>query len=411
MKLLVFYPYAPWPLDRGTNQRTFHLLKALALHHEVDFVALIDKSEGMEGLDAKKAVFGEFCHEVEFIPFEHPPWQKLFPSRLLNPLPANVQHWQKPHITAAINQRLTPGRYDLVQFVDLVLVPYVLPHISHTPYVVDRSRVDLQFQLMVYQTQQLSLGERLLKWEGFAKLLSYEKKMARTTKLEVVCGPDDEVFVHKHISKSAPVMVVANGVDLDYFQPGSAPDPRAELSTVIFCGAMDYKPNTDALEWFFESIHSRLLMLIPDVCILIVGKNPINEVKAYAARPGVTVTGSVPDVRPYYRQVWLQMVPLRIGGGTRLKIVESLAIGTPVVSTTIGAQGLDLVHNENILPADTSDTFAAEIARALTDHALRHSIENAGIATANQRFGWPAIGAQLPARYTSLLSPSTIHSS
>jgi glycosyltransferase involved in cell wall biosynthesis len=375
----------------------------------VDFVALIDQSEGMDDLESKKAVFEEFCHEVEFIPFEHPPWQKLFPSRLFNPLPANVQHWQQPHISAAINQRLTPGRYDLVHIVDLVLVPYVLPHLSHTPYVVDRSRVDLQFQLMVYKTQQLSPGERLLKWEGFAKLLSYEKKMARTTKLEVVCGPDDEVFIHQHISQSAPVMVVANGVDLDYFHPASAPDSRAALPTVIFCGAMDYKPNTDALEWFFESIHARLMARVPDVRVLIVGKNPIDEVKAYAPRPGVTVTGSVPDVRPYYRQAWLQMVPLRIGGGTRLKIVESLAIGTPVVSTTIGAQGLDLIHNENILLADTPDAFAAGIARALTDPALRHSLEAAGIATANERFGWPAIGARLSERYHSLLSPSTTH--
>jgi len=407
MKLLVFYPYAPWPLDRGTYQRTFHLLKALALHHEVDFVALIDQSEGLEDLETKKAVFEAFCHEVEFIPFEHPPWQKLFPSRLLNPLPANVQHWQQPHIAAAINQRLTPGRYDLVHIVDLVLVPYVLPHLSHTPYVVDRSRVDLQFQLMVYKTGQLSPGGRLLKWEGFAKLLCYEKKMARTTKLEVVCGPDDEVFILRHISKSAPVMVVPNGVDLDYFHPASAPHPRAALPTVIFCGAMDYKPNTDALEWFFESIHAPLMALVPDVRILIVGKNPIDEVKAYASRPGVTVTGSVPDVRPYYRQAWLQMVPLRIGGGTRLKIVESLAIGTPVVSTTIGAQGLDLIHNQNILLADTPGAFATGIARALTDPTLRHSIEAAGIATAKERFGWPAIGARLSERYDSLLSPST----
>jgi polysaccharide biosynthesis protein PslH len=410
MKLLVFYPYAPWPLDRGTYQRTFHLLKALAKHHEVDFVALIDKSEGLEGLNEKKAVFEEFCNDVEFIPFDHPPWQKLFPQRLLNPLPANVQHWQQPHITEAINRRLTPGRYDLVHIVDLVLVPYVLPHVHHTPYVVDRSRVDLQFQLMVYKTQQLSFRDKLLKWENFAKLLCYERKMAATTKLEVVCGPDDEVFIHQHISKKAPVLVVANGVDLDYFHPASAPDVRADLPTVIFCGAMDYKPNTDALEWFFDGIHDRLRSLVPDVRILIVGKNPIDEVKAYASRPGVTVTGSVPDVRPYYRQSWLQMVPLRIGGGTRLKIVESLAIGTPVVSTTIGAQGLDLKHDDNILLADDPESFAREIARGLTDPALRQKIEDAGIATANQRFGWPAIGAQLSAHYHTLLSPSSIPS-
>lgn len=403
MKLLVIYPYAPWPLDRGTYQRTFHLLKSLALHHEVDFVALTEEQDDIE---EKRAVFSGFCREVEFIPFAHPPWQKLFPGRLLNPLPSNVQHWQCPKVEEAINRRLTPGRYDLVHICDLVLMPYVLPHKHHTPFVVDRSRVDLQFQLMEHKTLQFPFRDKLLRWESYAKLWLYEKKLARETLLEVVCGPDDEVFLHQHVDKQAPVMVVANGVDLDYFDPSSAPDARATEPTVIFCGAMDYSPNVDALRWFFESIHDKLLQLCPEIRILIVGKNPIAEVKAYASRPGVTVTGGVPDVRPYYRRAWLQMVPLRIGGGTRLKIVESLAIGTPVVSTSIGAQGLELKHGENILLADDPDSFAGGISKALSDPSLLQHIEKNGVTTATQRFGWPAIGARLAQHYDTLLSTS-----
>jgi glycosyltransferase involved in cell wall biosynthesis len=287
------------------------------------------------------------------------------------------------------------------------MMPYVLPHKSHTPFVVDRSRVDLQFQLMQYKTLRSSARERLLAWEGFAKLWCYEKKLAREALLEIVCGPDDEVFIHQRVESNAPVMVVANGVDLDYFHPASAPDPRASEPTVIFCGAMDYSPNVDALRWFFESIHGKLLKLCPCVNILIVGKSPIEEVQAYASRPGVTVTGGVPDVRPYYKRAWVQMVPLRIGGGTRLKIVESLAIGTPVVSTTIGAQGLELTHGENILLADDPDTFAAEISQALADPALLRRIEENGIATAKARFGWPAIGARLAHHYDTLFSKKT----
>jgi glycosyltransferase involved in cell wall biosynthesis len=401
MKLLVIYPYAPWPLDRGTYQRTFHLLRALALHHEVDFVAL---TEDQEDIEEKRAVFSEFCREVEFIPFAHPPWQKLFLQRLLNPLPSNVQHWQSPAVAAVIDRRLTPGRYDLVHICDLVLMPYVLPHKQHTPFAVDRSRVDLQFQIMEHKTLRFSTRDRLLRWESYAKLWRYERKLARETLLEVVCGPDDEVFLHQHVDSQAPVMVVANGVDLDYFHPLSASDARAAEPTVIFCGAMDYSPNVDALRWFFESIHENLLHLCPNVRILIVGKNPIAEVKAYATRPGVTVIGGVPDVRPYYRRAWLQMVPLRIGGGTRLKIVESLAIGTPVVSTTIGAQGLELKHGENVLLADDADSFAREISRTLSDPVLLRRIEEKGITTATARFGWPAIGARLAKRYDTLIS-------
>ncbi len=405
MRLLVFYPYAPWPLDRGTYQRTFHLLKALAARHEVDFVALTEDSPDIE---EKRAVFSEFCREVEFIPFVHPPWQRLFPQRLLNPLPSNVQHWQSAAAKEAIDRRLKPGRYDLVHICDLVLAPYVLPHRHHTPFVMDRSRVDLQFQMMEHRTLHFPFRTRMLRWESYAKLWRFEKKVARETSLEVVCGPDDEVFIKKNVSPKAPVLVVANGVDLGYFHPGAAPGARAAEPTVIFCGAMDYSPNVDALRWFFGEIHERLLQRVPGARVLVVGKNPLPEVKAYGSRTGVTVTGGVPDVRPYYRQAWLQMVPLRIGGGTRLKIVESLAIGTPVVSTTIGAQGLELKDGENILLGDNAEDFAAAIARGLTNSTLRQSLEENGIATALARFGWPAIGDRLARHYDSLVPTSAL---
>lgn len=400
MKILVIYPYAPWPLDRGTFQRTYHLLQALAHRHDVDFVALTEKDEGGED---KRAIFAEFCKDVEFLPFEHPPWQKLVPNRLLNPLPSNVQHWQQPSIAAAINRRLTPGRYDLVHICDLVLMPYVLPHCHHTPFVVDRSRVDLQFQLMEHRTLKFSTRASLLRWESYLKLWFYEKKLAKKAVLEVVCGPDDETFLRKHVSADAPVLVVANGVDLEYFHPSSSLEPRGSEPTVIFCGAMDYSPNVDALRWFFSEIHELLLTKVPHAKILIVGKNPLPEVKNYGTRQGVTVTGGVPDVRPYYRRAWLQMVPLRIGGGTRLKIVESLAIGTPVVSTTIGAQGLGLAHDNDVLLADDATSFAHEIARALTDPELRERIEKNGIVTANTGFGWSAIGNSLANHYSELI--------
>lgn len=400
MKLLVFYPYIPWPLDRGTYQRTFHLLKALARDHDVDFVALTEEEVTPE----KRVVFEKFCREVEFIPFEHPPWQRLFPKRLLNPLPSNVVHWQCAEVAKHIDARIRKGAYDLVHICDLVLAPYVIPHLGQTPFVVDRSRVDLQFQMMEHRTLDMPARTRMLRWESYAKLWRYEKKVARRAALEVVCGPDDEKFIRRHVDQEAPVMVVPNGVDLDYFQPDAVSDLRSDEPTVMFCGAMDYSPNVDALRWFFSEIHELLLQENPEVRVLIVGKNPIPEVQAYAERQGVSVTGGVPDVRPYYRRSWIQMVPLRIGGGTRLKIVESLAIGTPVVSTTIGAQGLELRHGEDIFLADDAESFASGIAHLLEDPALRDRLELAGIAVAKERFGWPAIGERLSQRYHDLIN-------
>lgn len=400
MKILVVYPYVPWPLDRGTFQRTFHLLKRIATRHEVDFVAF-SEPDGSE--EPKKEVFEAFCQSVEFLPFQHPEWQKLFPNRLLNPLPSNVQHWQQSEIASFIDQKVEQGGYDLVHLCDLVLMPYIFKHRGKVPFVVDRSRVDLQFQLMEHQNIHFSTRQKLLRYESYAKLWFYERKLANNTLQEIVCGPDDKTFIHNRIDKNAPVLVVANGVDLEYFHPETVEDERDPQPTIMFCGAMDYSPNVDALKWFFGEVYAKLTKRVPSLKILIVGRSPIPEIQAYGSLQGVTVTGGVPDVRPYYRRAWLQIVPLRIGGGTRLKIVESLAIGTPVVSTSIGAQGLDLEHGRQILLADDASAFVEETVRALENETLRTTLESEGLSVANERFGWTAIGDRLAEHYETLI--------
>ncbi|OYW77333.1 MAG: hypothetical protein B7Z37_04620 [Verrucomicrobia bacterium 12-59-8] len=395
MNILVIYPYIPYPIDRGTYQRTFHLLRELAREHTVDLIALSEKGERLEN----RHVFESFCRDVHFVPFQHPEWPKLFPHRLFNRTPSSIEHWNLPHIAKAIRDQLKRTPYDLVHVCDIVLAQYFLDEHQDIPLSVDRSRVDLQFQQQQATFNARTLKDKLLAWESLVKMHGFEKRVAKRCQLQILCGPDDEEFVRKHISTTAPVKVVANGVDLEYFRAAVEPEPRSAKPTVLFCGAMDYTPNVDALRWFFAEIHHRLLQRVPSLQVLIVGKSPIAEVLAYAQLPGVTVTGGVPDVRPYYRRAWLQMVPLRIGGGTRLKIVESLAIGTPVISTSIGAQGLGLTHGTNILLADTPETFADQVVNALQSSPLREHLRKNGIRIAKERFGWRRIGADLSAGY------------
>ncbi len=395
MRLLVVYPYIPYPLDRGTYQRTFHLLRALARDHEVDFLALSEHGERVE----HRAVFTDFCRRVEFVPFAHPPWPRLFPDRMFHPLPTSVRHWRLPAVATAIRNFAGDRPYDLVHVCDIVMAQYFFTERPGLPLAIDRSRVDLQYQLALREARSRGLRQALLDAESLAKLAWFERRIARRAAVEVVCGPDDETFIRARISRRVPVLVITNGVDLDFFTPAAAPAPRAAVPTVLFCGAMDYLPNVDALRWFFAEMHAPLRAALPELRVLLVGTSPGAEVKAYAARPGVTVTGGVPDVRPYYRQAWLQIVPLRIGGGTRLKIPESMAMGTPVVSTTIGAQGLQLRHGGDILLADTADGFVRETVRGLTDDALRTDLERAGMRTVHDRLAWPRLGRQLSEYY------------
>ncbi|MEO5803900.1 MAG: glycosyltransferase [Verrucomicrobiota bacterium] len=395
MKILVFYPYIPWPLDRGTYQRTFNLIRELAKTHQVDLLALAENGEGIE----HKTLFEKFCRRVELVSFQHPAWQKLFPTRLLNPLPPNVAHWTMPHVQQALDRMLASGNYDAVHACDIILAQYFMRQHHKVPLVIDRSRVDLQFQLMEHSRMNFPLRTKLLRCEGYLKLWRFERAVARRAALEIVCGPDDETFLRRYVRREMPISVLVNGVDLDFFRPEASNEPRSEKPSLIFCGAMDYNPNIDALRWYFQEIHEPLKNLIPALEVLVVGKQPVAEVSDYGKKPNVTVTGGVPDVRPFYRRAWLQIVPLRIGGGTRLKIVESLAMGTPVVSTTIGAQGLNLKHGENILLADSAEDFVRETAQALRDAELRKKLDQTGVETVRSRFSWSTLGEELSGLY------------
>lgn len=396
MNLLVVYPYIPYPLDRGTYQRTFHLLRGLAARHTVDLIALSENGERLE----HAPVFEEFCREVRFVPFSHPEWDKLFPKRLLNPVPSTIRHWRCEELARVIREQIAKHHYDAVHVCDIVLAQYFLREHRDIPLVVDRSRVDLQFQSQQCRFAGGSLKEKFLAWENMAKLWFYERRVARRCRRQILCGPDDEVFVRTHISRNVPLKVIPNGVDPAFFHH----DPAAttdEAPTIVFCGAMDYTPNVDALRWYFSGIHHRVAAAVPKLRVLIVGRGAGAEIQAYGKIEGVTVTGGVPDVRPYYRRSWLQIVPLRIGGGTRLKILESLSIGVPVVSTTIGAQGLGLVHGSDALLADSAEEFAARIVDGLSSDLLRERLRQRGIAKAHAEFTWDSIGRRLSDTYGS----------
>lgn len=402
MRLLVVYPYAPYPVTRGTFQRTFHLLRELARRHEVDLFCLDEDSVAAP----HQGVFEAFCRRVHFHRFAHPPWPNLFPDRLLNLTPTTMRHWEDPTAQAALDHFAAGHDYDLIHFCDLVLWPYVrrLPH--RTPRVMDRSRVDLLFQTEELRTLKLTAKERWLRRENLWKLRRVERAASRDLTSTVVCGPDDATFMRAHVRADAPIYVLPNGCDPTFYNQDNFPPQEPAVPTYLFCGAMDYSPNTDALAWYFDAIDPLVRVSMPSRQIKIVGRNPLPSVRAHGTLPGVGVTGEVPDVRPHYQTAHFQIVPLRIGGGTRLKIVESLSIGCPVVSTTLGAQGLDLVHDEHILLADTPQEFSAAIQRMASDPALRARLRIAGRARVLERYGWPGLTALLDAHYQTIVTAS-----
>lgn len=399
MRILIILPYVPYPLNRGTYYRAFHLARNLGRAAEVDLFCLDSEPEAVG--PEREAAFASWTRRRCFAPFCFPDWLKLS-QRLLRPEPATVHRWWTPEAAQALQTFVAGQDYDLVHFLDLVLWPYVASWQGRTPLVMDRSRVDLLFQTEELRTLKIPWKQRLLRWENWWKLKRYERKLAKCLTATVVCGWDDETFLRREVNRQMPIRVVANGVDETYFSRDLFPRQPEPQPTLLFCGAMDYTPNVDAIDWYFEACDPLVRRAVPERRVWIVGKNPAASVQRWGTLPGVEITGGVPDVRPYYQKAWGQLVPLRIGGGTRLKIVESLAIGCPVISTSIGAQGLHLEHDRHLLLADTPEKMAQEVVRFLQDAALRDRLAEAGRQQVLACYTWERLGRELMDFYRTL---------
>jgi polysaccharide biosynthesis protein PslH len=202
-----------------------------------------------------------------------------------------------------------------------------------------------------------------------------------------------------------PIRVVPNGVDTSYFMPtgpGGAGEP-VDPACVLFTGAIDYHPNTDGVRYFHAEILPRIHTAAPEAVFTVVGKDPPAHIRALGG-PRVVVTGAVPDVRPWMRRGAVAVVPLRVGGGTRLKILEAMASGRAVVSTTIGCEGIEVTPGENILVADTPADFADAVVRCLRDPGLRARLGRRGRALVERRYRWEAIGEALSDFYRELVA-------
>ena len=189
------------------------------------------------------------------------------------------------------------------------------------------------------------------------------------------------------------IEVVANGVDLEIWQP---PDLEQEVAgRIIFTGSMDYYPNVSAVLFFAQACWPLIREQVPHAHWLIVGRNPPPEVQQLAELPGVTVTGSVPDTRPYFAEAEVAIVPLQIGSGTRLKILEALSMQKAVVSTSLGAEGLSVVHDKHLLIADDPPAFAQSVVELLQQPERRRTLGEVGRRLVEAEYSWERCGEQL----------------
>ncbi|MBL8962133.1 MAG: glycosyltransferase [Gemmatimonadetes bacterium] len=378
------------PVDKGGKIRTYAMLRELRKQHHVTYLTLDD---GTAAPDAREKAT-EYCQEVITVPFSQPRRGTLaFYADLLrnvfSSLPYAVAKYRSSAFRRAIAEAAASGRFDVV-VCDFLTPSINVPDGLGVATVLFEHNVEAAIwerhaSVATHPVKKGYMREqwrRMLRWET--------RECQRFDHVVAVSDADRDTF--RDAMGVSQVSSVPTGVDIDYFSPtGVARNPHE----IVFTGSMDWLPNEDGLEWFCEEILPRVRVKVPTATLAVVGRNPSPRVKSLAARhPGVTVTGTVPDVRPYLERAGVLVVPLRIGGGTRLKIYEGMSMGRPTVSTTIGAEGLPVHHGAEILIADGAAEFATAVAGLLADPASGDALGQRAATRVRRDFSWDGVARQ-----------------
>jgi glycosyltransferase involved in cell wall biosynthesis len=234
-------------------------------------------------------------------------------------------------------------------------------------------------------------------WVQWRKLAAYERQVCRAADRVIAVSEADRDALLRLIP-GAEITVVPNGVDLAFLSPGVVPPlPGLQAPALVFTGKMDYRPNVDAVLWFVEAVLPLITAQAPAAHLYVVGQQPHARLAGLAGHPAVTVTGRVPDVRPYIAGAAVYVVPLRIGGGTRLKVLEAMAMGQAIVSTRLGCDGFPFEDGREVVFADDPAAFAAHVLALVQDRARAAALGQRARAYVAAHFGWDAIVPRLEA--------------
>ena len=392
------------PLDKGGKLRTWHLMRHLARRHEITYLAFADPDQPRAEVEGMR----EVAARVETIPRREPVKRSLrfnaeAALRVLDPLPYAVGKYRSAAYRKRLRALLAEIPFDLI-VCDFLPPAVNLPAHLPCPAVLFTHNVESEIWRRHAETKSSPIARALYAMQH-RRMLRYEGgALRRFDGILAVSDADRETFARLYPGAvKRPVQVVSTGVDTDYFAPSAVDAPASPVrnpqsavrNELIFTGSMDWLPNEDAMLFFCRDILPLIRAEEPGVHLTIVGRTPTPAVKKLADAAGVTVTGRVDDVRPYIREAAVYIVPLRIGGGTRLKIFEAMAMGKAVVSTTVGAEGLPVTNGQHVILADEPREFAASVVGLMRNVESRARLEAAARALVVERYDWSAVAGEL----------------
>jgi len=383
MRLLFLSAWFPYPPNNGSKIRIYNLLRALSKKHEV---VLLSFAENGEVSEETRRALGSICHEVKVVP--KPVYQPARAKALLgffSSQPRSLVDRHSLEMERLVRQTVENGSIEAVITSQIDTVSYGLA-LSGVPRVFEEVELTVLYEPFAKQPALLKKFRSGLTWW---KLSNFVRSTLNAFEACTVVSEQEQARVREIAPGYDPIGVIPNGVDVSHNRGDFGPP---EPDALVYAGALTYGPNYDAVDYFVREVLPLVQAERPGVKLFVTGQTNGVSIDVLRQNPAVHFTGYLDDIRPRIARSWASIVPLRVGGGTRLKILESLALGTPVVSTTKGAEGLALRPDREIIVADDPAGLASAILRLLQDPPLREKLSCAGRKVVETKYDWQIIG-------------------
>ena len=393
MRMFFICQRVPFPPDRGDKITTFNEIRHLSTKHEVHVFCLADGRPDLDNIPGLR----RYAQSVTAVPVLGSKSKLRALKAMFTGEPLSVAAFNESELHNAIRRQFTELRPDLIMVYSCNVAQYA-EHFPQVPRIMQFAELDSS------RWGQFARRSRLpLRWVYAIeqqRFFAYEQHIARTFSQALVCTATEQRDFERLIP-GVPVSLVGNGVDLDYFcSKGIAKRP----GSIVFTGVMDYFPNVDAVVWFCDKVLPIVQQQIPEAALTICGSRPTAAVLRLAKRRGVTVTGRVPDTRPYLDGAEVFVAPMRIARGIQNKLLEALAMGLPCVASEAAAVGTVVPDGLGILATDDPEEFALHVVRLLRDGAFRATMAGNARAAAELNYRWDVQLACLD-RVIAALSP------
>jgi sugar transferase (PEP-CTERM/EpsH1 system associated) len=403
-RILILTPQLPYPpraltgFSQGTTIRNFNLIAGLSRRHTVDLLTFHPAAQ--EGAE----LLAPYCRRVATAPLPARSLSRRAADTVLRAAPDMALRLEAPAMHTRLAELLHSGSYDVLQVEGIEMAPYGLAHAPGTgsQFVFDDHNAEYVLQKRAFSTdvrrpsRWIAAAYSLIQWQ---KLARYERGVCRAAGAVAAVSETDRQAL-RQLVPGLEVAVVPNGVDLEFYRPGGAPPmPGLGSHSLVFTGKMDFRPNVDAVIWFANEVLPLITSQLPDARFYAVGQSPHSRLVSLAGRHDVVITGRVPDTRPYIAGAGVYVIPLRIGGGTRLKVLEAMAMGQGIVSTRLGCDGFSFEDGREVAFADEPPAFAEAVLRLFHNRELAVALGRAARAYVEANYGWDAIVPRMEALY------------